>query len=214
MKRVGTITLPQHQEAEVVHTGNSSGGIDSLYPTGASTGPHFGPTLQKCDVTMQTTYSSYDVSPVSGSPRTDSPSGLTSSATPRINDTWAGPTCASASTQITSTNSDSAGGDVRDLSTAPTGVRESGLRRKTPDSAGVSDLDNSCCSRSQCSVPSIEGRKRFRTVVPRRVFIDTSPSHFPEENDSFAPRNVNNETMSSCQRSLFVSFEEAIGPVD
>eukprot|EP00980_Cylindrotheca_fusiformis_P027612 scaffold21507_cov73-Cylindrotheca_fusiformis.AAC.1 len=33
--------------------------------------------------------------------------------------------------------------------------------------------------------PPLSGRRKFRTVVPRRVFLE-SPSDFPEEQDSFS----------------------------
>jgi hypothetical protein len=58
-----------------------------------------------------------------------------------------------------------------------------------------------------------DNRRRFRTVVPARVFMD-SPSEFPEERDSFctpAPRSNRSEN-DRTRKSLINSFEEAYFP--
>lgn len=60
--------------------------------------------------------------------------------------------------------------------------------------------------------PSLSGRRKYRTVVPRRVFLD-SPSNFPEEQDSFSviPQGDDDCTTAneSTARSLMDSFEAA-----
>lgn len=82
-------------------------------------------------------------------------------------------------------------------------------------------------SASTGSSSSLSGRKRFRTVVPRRVYVD-SPSQFPDEQDSFGQANNtsssglsssssaegaargHHESNDRAQRSLLGSFEATI----
>ncbi len=56
------------------------------------------------------------------------------------------------------------------------------------------------------SSSSLTGRKRFRTVVPRRVYMD-SPSQFPDEQDSFGHSSPDCTIERPAQRSLLDSFE-------
>lgn len=65
---------------------------------------------------------------------------------------------------------------------------------------------------SSSSTPSLTGRKRFRTVVPRRVYMNSSPSQYPEEHDSFGNQTRSTDVSSSpsLQRSLLTSFEAAM----
>jgi hypothetical protein len=80
-----------------------------------------------------------------------------------------------------------------------TSSQESSSRRRRNDK-----------SSSSSSVPSLTGRKRYRTVVPRRVYMDSSPSKFPEEHDSFStPQSSAEESHDPAQRSLLASFETA-----
>jgi hypothetical protein len=58
--------------------------------------------------------------------------------------------------------------------------------------------------------PLLTGRKRFRTVVPRRVYLDSLTGTTPdEEQDSFFAVQSNPET-TSVKKSLLESFEEAL----
>lgn len=73
-------------------------------------------------------------------------------------------------------------------------------------------------SSSSSNNPSLTGRKRFRTVVPRRVYMG-SPSQFPDEHDSFGHASTPNHNSSSSndishQRSLLDSFDEAAAEED
>ena len=54
----------------------------------------------------------------------------------------------------------------------------------------------------------LTGRKRYRTVVPRRVYLDSPTQQFNEEQDSFIAVQSNPETTRT-DRSLLESFEEA-----
>jgi hypothetical protein len=62
---------------------------------------------------------------------------------------------------------------------------------------------------SATNEPSLSGRRKYRTVVPRRVFLD-SPSDYPEEQDSFSAILQDDDdgvTNESPARSLMDSFE-------
>ena len=75
------------------------------------------------------------------------------------------------------------------------------------DSSSQRQRSNNGTSSSPSSIPSLTGRKRFRTVVPRRVYMDSSsPSKFPEEYDSFSTPSAE-KSEESAQRSLLDSFE-------
>jgi hypothetical protein len=81
-------------------------------------------------------------------------------------------------------------------------------RRKTATSSSCLQLDKSS---SSSSWSSLDGRRRYRTVVPRRVYMDGPPSDFPVEQDSFStPPLLGEEPVDSpIQRSLLDSFEDA-----
>lgn len=67
---------------------------------------------------------------------------------------------------------------------------------------------SSAKSSSSSSTSSLTGRKAYRTVVPRRVYMDAT-SDFPEEQDSFStPRSSPCGSADHTQRSLLQSFEE------
>lgn len=54
--------------------------------------------------------------------------------------------------------------------------------------------------------PSLTGRKLYRTVVPRRVFLDSASEDFLEKDDSFS---IPYHEETSPTKSLMSSFEEA-----
>lgn len=70
-------------------------------------------------------------------------------------------------------------------------------------------------STSSSSSSLLTGRKRFRTVVPRRVYLD-SPSQFVDEQDSFGHNSdskgnsLGSDESRLAQRSLLDSFEATI----
>lgn len=72
----------------------------------------------------------------------------------------------------------------------------------------VSKVHNTSSSSSSAAGDAMQtnltGRKRYRTVVPRRVYLDSLAQHSNEEQDSFAARS-NPETTATC---LLESFEE------
>ena len=77
---------------------------------------------------------------------------------------------------------------------------------------GSSRNSNNEASTSSSSNNSLTGRKLYRTVVPRRVYMEnSSPSDFPEEHDSFSsPQSTTEESRRDpTQRSLLESFEAA-----
>lgn len=59
-------------------------------------------------------------------------------------------------------------------------------------------------NKPKSSPPTLTGRKVYRTVVPRRVFLDSQPGDFPEEQDSFS---IPHKDDSSPAKSLMNSFE-------
>jgi hypothetical protein len=54
------------------------------------------------------------------------------------------------------------------------------------------DRGGNTSSSGRSSSGSLTGRRRFRTVVPSRVFI-TEPSEFPDENDSFSTKSASSK---------------------
>jgi hypothetical protein len=85
---------------------------------------------------------------------------------------------------------------------------------QTGSQAGASILNRSTqreSDKSSSASGSFSGRKRYRTVVPRRVYLD-SPSQFPEEYDSFSRPSGSGpgSSQDSTQRSLLDSFDAVV----
>ena len=85
-----------------------------------------------------------------------------------------------------------------------------------PPVASMPAQDTSTSTSASSSNQSLTGRKRFRTVVPRRVYMG-SPSQFPDEQDSFGHASPSTEHSNSdgrAHRSLLDSFDAAIDTGD
>lgn len=82
----------------------------------------------------------------------------------------------------------------------------SSQERSTSKSSGERGARN---ERSTPPNDPLAGRKRFRTVVPRRVYFDTGTTTPDEEQDSFFAVHSNPES-GSVKKSLLESFEGAL----
>ena len=95
-------------------------------------------------------------------------------------------------------------------STILNGSKENSKNNTSTDSSSHKSSSLSTSSGST----ALTGRKRYRTVVPVRVFLD-SPSKFPEEHDSFSSRPSSQKSShndsAAAQRSLLDSFDGAAG---
>jgi hypothetical protein len=92
---------------------------------------------------------------------------------------------------------------------APSPISQIGSNNGLEETSSAEQRRSEKSSFSSSSTPSLTGRLKYRTVVPRRVYMD-SPSQFPEEHDSFStPPLGAQEPHDAAQRSLLDSFEDA-----
>lgn len=115
---------------------------------------------------------------------------------------------------------------ISPVSSSPATSRRDGITREQrrfkrslkSDCYGGSSINSSACNKSYSSFTSpaaedtiqihLTGRQRYRTVVPRRVYLDQPTQQFNEEQDSFFAVQSNPETIR-IGGSLSEPFEEA-----
>eukprot|EP00536_Pseudo-nitzschia_multiseries_P018111 jgi/Psemu1/54180/gm1.54180_g len=96
----------------------------------------------------------------------------------------------------------------RRIDKSPNDDGRSSIYTNESNSNNISSLSSSVSVQEGTSHLYLTGRKRYRTVVPRRVYLDSPSQPFPEEQDSFVAVQSNPET-TSAGRCLLESFEEA-----
>ena len=109
-------------------------------------------------------------------------------------------------------------GDSSKSSSSPIGLKPRDSFQKRASSLSSISAATASVSKQQSS-PSSEDRRRYRTVVPARVFMD-EPENFPIQDDSFSSRSATATSTSDDSgesslsrlpaRSLLVSFDAAV----